>query len=65
MAEEIFIEVHISYLLVGYTHNDIDASFRRWSMHFREHDYPNITLLMKPYMNMKNDRGIPHLEIIC
>ena len=51
--KRIFMEVHVSYLLVGHTHDNIDASFGIWSMNLREHDYPTIPLLMKSYMDME------------
>ena len=38
MAKGIFTEVHVSYHLVGHTHDDIDASFGRQSMNLPEHD---------------------------
>ena len=60
-AKGIFTEVHVSYLLVGHTHDDIDASFGRWSMDLREHDYPTIPLLMKSYMDMEKVPVIPHM----
>jgi hypothetical protein len=47
--------------LVGHTHDDIDASFGRWSMDLREHDYPTIPLLMKSYMDMEKVLVIPHM----
>ena len=31
----IFKEVFVSFLLVGHTHDDIDASFGRWTMKLR------------------------------
>jgi hypothetical protein len=60
-AKTIFSEVHVSYLLVGHTYDDIDASFGRWSMDLREHDYPTIPLLMKSYMDMEKVPVIPHM----
>jgi hypothetical protein len=60
-AKRIFTEVHVSYLLVGHTHDDIDASFERWSIDLREHDYPTIPLLMKFYMDMEKVPVIPYM----
>ena len=37
-------------LLVGHTHEDIDATFGIWSMNLRENDFPTIPLLMKSFM---------------
>ena len=61
VAKGIFREVYVSYLLVGHTHDDIDASFGRWSMDLRENDYPTIPLLMKSYMQMEKVPTIPHM----
>ena len=57
----IFTEVHVSYLLVGHTHDDINASFGIWSMDLREYDYPTIPLLMKSYMDMEKNHVILHM----
>jgi hypothetical protein len=48
-------------MLVGYTHDDIDASFGRWSMKLCENDYPTIPLLMKSYMELDDILVIPSL----
>ena len=55
------MKVHVSYLLVGHTTDNIDASFGIWSMDLREHNYPTIPLLMKSYMNMEKVLVIPHM----
>ena len=60
-AKGIFTEVHVPYLLVGHTHDDIDTSFGRWSMDLHEHDYPTIPLLIKSYMDMEKVPIIPHM----
>ena len=39
----IFIEVHVPYLLVGHTHDDINASFGRLSMNLCERDHTTIS----------------------
>ena len=54
-------EVHVSYLLVGHTYDDIDAWFGRWSMDLREHDYPTIPLLIKSYMDIEKVHVIAHM----
>ena len=63
VARGVFEEVFVSFLLVGHTHEDIDASFGRWSMKLREHDYPTLPSLMESYMNLDENTGkvIPHL----
>ena len=61
VAKGIFKEVFVSFLLVGRTHNDIDASFGRWNMKLREEDFPIISLLMKLYIDLENVPIIPHM----
>ena len=61
VAKGIVKEVFLSFLLVGHTHDDIDASFGRWSMKLREEDFPTIPLLMKSYMDLENVSVIPHM----
>jgi hypothetical protein len=51
----------VSFMLVGHTHDDIDASFGRWSMKLRENNYPTIPLLMKSYMDLDDTPVIPSL----
>ena len=60
VAEGIFKEVFVSFLLVGHIHDDIDASFGRWSMKLRE-DFPTVPFFMKLYMNLDNVPVIPHM----
>jgi hypothetical protein len=55
----VFEEIQVSFMLVGHTLDNIDASFGRWSMKLRENDYPTILLLMKPYMDLDEDPIIP------
>ena len=52
----------MSFLLVGHTHDDIDASFGRWSIKLRDEDFPRIPPLMKSYMNLDNVSVIPHIN---
>jgi hypothetical protein len=61
VAKGIFKEVFVSFLMVGHTHDDIDASFGRWSMKLHEEDFPTIPLLMKSYMDLENVHVISHL----
>jgi hypothetical protein len=61
VAKDISKEVFVSFLLVGHTHDDIDASFGRWSMKLREEDFPTISLLMKSYMDLENVLVNPHM----
>jgi hypothetical protein len=43
----VFREVYVNFLLVGHTHEDIDAMFGRWSRRLRVNDYPTLPMLMK------------------
>ena len=60
-AKRIFTDVHVSYLLVGHTYDDINASFGTWNMDMREYNYHNISFLMKLYMDKENVLVIPHM----
>ena len=61
VAKGIFKEVFVSLFIVGHTHNDIDASFGRWSMKLYEEDFSTIPLLMKSYMDLNSVPVIRHL----
>ena len=61
VAKGIFEEIQVSFMVVGHTHDDVDASFGRWSMKLREKDYPTIPLLMKSYMDLDDEPFIPGL----
>ena len=54
-------EMFVSFLMVGHTHDDINASFDRWSMKLHEEDFPTIPPLMKSYMDLDNVPVIPHM----
>jgi hypothetical protein len=51
----------MNFMLVGHTHEDIDALFGGWSMRLRKHDYPIVPLLMKSFMDGESIPVIPHL----
>ena len=61
MANGIFQEVYVNFILVGHTHEDIDALFGGWSMRLHKHDYPTVLLLMKSFMDDESIPMIPHL----
>ena len=44
VAKKIFREVYVSFMLVGHTHDDIDALFGRWSMQLKKENFPTILL---------------------
>ena len=47
----VFREVYVDFLLIGHTHEDIDAMFGKWSRRFRENDYPILPMLVKSFMD--------------
>ena len=61
VAKKIFREVYVNFMLVGHTHDDIDALFGRWSMLLRKENFPTIPLLMKSFMDVESIPTIPHL----
>jgi hypothetical protein len=61
VANAVFWEVYVNFMLVGHTHEDIDALFGQWSMRLRKHDYPRVPLLMKSFMDGESIPVIPHL----
>jgi len=61
VANKIFREVYVNFMLVGHTHDDIDALFGRWSMALRKESFPTIPLLMKSFMDIEAVPTIPHL----
>jgi hypothetical protein len=61
VAKRIFREVYMNFMLVGHTHDDIDALFGRFSMALRKEDFPTIPLLMKSFMKNEKVPTIPHL----
>jgi hypothetical protein len=61
VANGVFREVYVNFMLVGHTHEDIDALFGRWSMRLRKHDYPTVPLLMKSFMDGESIPVVPHL----
>ena len=48
-------------MLVGHTHDDIDALFGRWSMALRKESFPTVPLFMKSFMKNETVPTIPHL----
>ena len=61
VAKGIFREVYVNFMLVGHTHDDIDALFGRWSMALKREDFPTIPLLMRSFMENEVVPTIPHL----
>ncbi|KAG0574851.1 hypothetical protein KC19_VG296900 [Ceratodon purpureus] len=61
VAKRVFREVYVNFMLVGHTHDDIDALFGRWSMALRREDFPTVPLLMKSFMKNEAVPTIPYL----
>ena len=61
MANKIFKEVYVNFMIIGHTHDDIDALFGRWSMALKKESFPTITLLMKSFIDVEAIPTIPHL----
>jgi hypothetical protein len=61
VVKGIFREVYVNFMLVGHTHDDIDALFGRWSMLLKKDSFPTIPLLMKSFMEVESIPTIPHL----
>jgi hypothetical protein len=57
----VFRKVYINFLLVGHTHEDIDAMFGRSSYRLHANDYPTLPMLMKSFMDAEKQLVIPHL----
>ena len=51
----------MNFMLVGYTHEDIDVLFGQWSMRLRKYDYSTVPLLMKSFMDGESKPMILHL----
>ena len=45
VAKCIFLEVYVNFMLVGYTHDNIDALFGRWSMVLRKESFQSFLFL--------------------
>ena len=61
VAKKIFCEVYVNFMIVGHTHDDIDALFGRWSMALKKESFPTVPLLMKSFMDVESIPTIPHL----
>ena len=57
----VFQEVYINFWIIGYTHDNIDALFSKWSYKLKGIDYPTLPWLMKSFMDMESWLVIPHL----
>jgi len=61
VAKKIFREVYVNFMIVGHTHDDIDALFGRWSMVLKKDNFPTLPMLMKSLMDVDSIPTIPHL----
>ena len=60
VANKIFREVYVNFMIVGHTHDDVDALFGRWSMALKKESFSTIPLLMKSFMDIETVPTIPH-----
>ena len=51
----------MNFLLVGHTHEDVDALFGRWSHKLKSSGYPTLPLLMNLFMDVETKSVIPHV----
>ena len=61
LSNRIFWKVYVNFMIMKYTHDDIDALFGRWSMAFNKESFPTLPLLMKSFMDVEAVPTIPHL----
>ena len=61
MANKVFREVYVNFMIVGHTHDDTDALFGRWSMFLKKENFSTIPSLMKSFMDIESIPTIPHL----
>ena len=61
VANRIFREVYVNFMIVGHTHDNIDALFGRWSMILKKENFPTVPALMKSFMDLDSMPTIPHL----
>lgn len=61
VAKGVFQEVYVNFMLVGHTHDDIDALFGRWSMALKRENFLTVPLLMKSFMEIEVVPTNPHL----
>ena len=61
VAKKIFREVYVNFMIVGHTHDDINALFERWSMALKKESFPTVPLLMKSFMDVESIPTILHL----
>jgi len=61
VANKIFREVYLNFMIVGHTHDDTDALFGRWSMDLNKENFPTIPSLIKSFMDLDSIPTIPHL----
>ena len=61
VANKIFREVYMNFMIFGHTYDDIDALFGRWSMALKKESFSTISLLIKSFMDVEAVRTIVHL----
>ena len=61
VANKIFREVYVNFMIVGHTYNDIDALFGRWSMQLKKENFPTVPALMKLFIDVDSTPTVAHL----
>jgi len=56
-----FCKVYVNFMLVSYTHDNIDVLFGGWTILLKKENFPTIPSLMKYFMDVKSTCTIPHL----
>ena len=51
--------MYVNFMIIGHTHNDINALFRRWSMVLKKESFPTIPMLMKSFIDVEAVLTIP------
>ena len=59
-AREVFEEVHLGFLMVGHTHEDVDAMFGHFSERLMHHPAYTLPDLMALLMKARKPNPIPH-----
>lgn len=56
----IFKEEYVSFVLIGRTHEDIDASFGQWCMKLHENDFPLLPHVINKFMELESTHNSTH-----
>lgn len=54
VVKGIFRDIHVNFMSIVYTHDDVDALFGRWSPKLKQNNYSILLLLMKLVMHVES-----------